>query len=57
MFKLLSFLAGLGFLASILFGTWPIFLGKEPVKPLVQPSVVEDIKDNVADSIKDFELD
>lgn len=56
MFKLLSGLAGLGFLAMILFGTWPIIFGKDPVQPIVNPSTVEGIKDEIADNIKDFEL-
>lgn len=41
----------------ILFGTWPIILGKDPVKPIVKPSTVEEIKDDIADGIQDFELD
>lgn len=57
MFKLLSGLAGLGFLTMILFGTWPIILGKDPVEPIISPYEVEGIKDKIADNIKDFELD
>ena len=55
--KLLSAIAGLMALAMILFGTWPIILGKPPVKPIVKPSRVEALKDKIADEIKDFSLD
>ena len=57
MFKILSTLAGLMALAMILFGTWPILLGKPPVKPIVNPSEVERLKDAIADRVKDFSLD
>lgn len=57
MMKLLAALGGLMGLAMILFGTWPIILGKPPVQPIIEPSKVEAAKDDVADKIKDFSLD
>ena len=55
--RFLSAIAGLAVLTMILLGTWPIILGKEPVKPLVDPAVLEDWKDRTAEAIEDFRID
>ena len=57
MFKFISFLGELAVIALILFGTWPIILGKPLFKPIIKPSAAESVKDAIADKIKNFSLD
>ena len=57
MLRLLSAIAGMAVVVSVLFGTWPVLFGKRPVKPLVEPSKIEGFKDRVADGLRDFEFD
>ena len=54
--RILSSIAGLTVVAMVLMGTWPILFGHEPVDPLIDITQIADIKDDIADAIKDIDL-
>lgn len=54
MLKLLGAIGGLAVLIMILFGTWPILFGKQPVKPLVKPEKLEKLKNQASDAVREF---